>query len=198
MIAAIEDRRSIRSYQSTPVSVQTIEQIIQAGRLAPSSKNRQPWKFIVTMGEAKEKALEAMEQGLKREKSRPFLPISAPHLGGAEYTLKVMRQAPVVLFVLNPLGLAMERALDVEERIAEICNQQSMGACLENMSLAATEMGLGCLWIGDIFFAYQELNTYLDTQGKLVAAMALGYANESPQARPRKSLESLIEWRIDF
>ena len=62
MIAAIEDRRSIRSYQSTPVSVQTIEQIIQAGRLAPSSKNRQPWKFIVTMGEAKEKALEAMEQ----------------------------------------------------------------------------------------------------------------------------------------
>lgn len=33
-----------------------------------------------------------------------MLPDSSRHLGGAEYTVQIMEQAPVVIFVLNPLG----------------------------------------------------------------------------------------------
>lgn len=54
MQEAIKNRRSIRKYKDTPVSREQIVEILHAGMLAPSSKNRQPWKFIVTAGPAKE------------------------------------------------------------------------------------------------------------------------------------------------
>lgn len=50
---AIYDRRSIRKYQDREVSMELIEQIIDAARMAPSAKNRQPWKYIVYTGDGK-------------------------------------------------------------------------------------------------------------------------------------------------
>ncbi|MBQ3584068.1 MAG: nitroreductase family protein [Lachnospiraceae bacterium] len=41
----INSRRSIRKYLDKEVSKEVIEQIIDAARMAPSAKNRQPWKF---------------------------------------------------------------------------------------------------------------------------------------------------------
>ena len=63
------------------------------------------------------------------------------------------------------------------------------------MTLQASALGLGSLWICDIFFAYDALNAWLGGQGALAAALALGYAAESPPPRPRKPLEELVEWR---
>lgn len=62
MITAISARRSIRKYKSTPVRRELIEEVLQAGMLAPSSKNRQPWRFIVASGRAKEALLDAMRR----------------------------------------------------------------------------------------------------------------------------------------
>lgn len=59
--------------------------------LALSSKNRQPWRFIVTEGDAKALALAEMERGLNREKQQPLLPQSAQHLGAARHTLRIMQ-----------------------------------------------------------------------------------------------------------
>ena len=44
-IKAIEDRRSIRKYKDIDVDKEIILDILNAGRLAPSAKNRQPWYF---------------------------------------------------------------------------------------------------------------------------------------------------------
>ena len=60
MIDAIRDRRSIRKYKSEPVREALIDQILQAGILAPSSKNRQPWKFIVATESAKDEECRVM------------------------------------------------------------------------------------------------------------------------------------------
>ena len=60
MIDAIRDRRSIRKYKSEPVSKALIDQILQSGIVAPSSKNRQPWKFIVATGNEKDEACRVM------------------------------------------------------------------------------------------------------------------------------------------
>lgn len=70
MIEAISKRRSIRKYKSEPVGKELIAQILQAGILAPSSKNRQPWKFIVATESAKDEACRVMEVGIRRERSR--------------------------------------------------------------------------------------------------------------------------------
>ena len=101
MIKEIESRRSIRRYKDIPVKKELIEEILKAGMLAPSSKNRQPWHFIVTTGSAKEQVLKAMEAGLKREEKQPFLPESAPYLDGARATLKIMKEAPVIIFITD-------------------------------------------------------------------------------------------------
>jgi nitroreductase len=47
VIKAIRERRSIRKYKSKEVSQKNIDIILQAGRWAPSSANKQPWHFIV-------------------------------------------------------------------------------------------------------------------------------------------------------
>ena len=98
-----------------------------------------------------------MEQGLHREAQQPLLPESAQYIAGAWNTLAIMRQAPVIIFVVNPLGLDLLTPQNAENRVFEICNAQSIGAAVENMSLAAVENGLGSLWICDIYFAYREL-----------------------------------------
>lgn len=193
MLDAIAARRSIRKFKTTPVAHEIIEEILRAGSLAPSSKNRQPWKFIVTTGQAKEEALAAMEQGLLREAQQPLLPESAVYIGGAHNTLNIMRQAPAVIFVVNTRGLDLLTPQNAENRVFEICNAQSIGAAVENMSLAAVEAGLGSLWICDTYFAQQELCTWLG--GELAAAFALGYADEEPAPRPRKSWSETVEWR---
>ena len=169
MIEAMEQRRSIRAYEDRPVSRELLEEILRAGTLAPSSKNRQPWRFVVVTGQAKAEMLAVMKAGLEREKTAPLLPGSRQHLAGAERTREIMEQAPAVIFVLNPLGLDLYAPLTPEERIFELCNIQSAGAALENMTLAAAELGLGSLWICDVFFAYQELTEWLNAKGGLLA-----------------------------
>ena len=46
-------RRSIRKYLDKQVPKEKIEQIIDAGRMSPSAKNRQPWQYIVLGGQSK-------------------------------------------------------------------------------------------------------------------------------------------------
>ena len=150
MIDAIKDRRSIRRYRTDEVPRPYIEEILRAGTLAPSSKNRQPWKFTVVQGEAKKEMLHVMEDGLNRGRINPLLPESR----------KLLK-----------------------------------GAAIENMTLAATELGLGSLWICDTYFAYDELTEWLGDAGALYVALAVGYADENPAPRPRKDISCVTEWR---
>ncbi len=203
MIQAITDRRSIRKYEDKPVPRYMVEEIIKAGILAPSAKNRQPWKFVVVAEGAKEGMLAALAAGLERERREPFLAESACHLDGAEYSFSIMKHAPVVIFIINPLakkfggvtGAGDKGCHSQEDRVAEICNAQSVGAAIENMILTATNLGLGSLWICDTFFAQKELDKWLGAEGELFAALAIGYAAEAPQARPRKEMRDVVEWR---
>ena len=197
MIDAILNRRSIRKFKKTDVSPTIIEEIIQAGILAPSSKTRQPWRFTVVSGAAKAGMLSVMEQGILREEVNPLLPDSSAHLNGARCTLEILRQAPVTIFSTNALGLDLSRSLTEEDRISEICNAQSIGAAIQNMTLTACELGLGSLWICDIFFALEELTTWLHAEGQLFAALAVGYADESPDPRPRNDISCITRWKTE-
>lgn len=47
LLPEIKNRISIREYTSEPLTKAQIERILEAGRLAPSAKNRQAWRFIV-------------------------------------------------------------------------------------------------------------------------------------------------------
>lgn len=196
LISAIYDRRSIRKFLDTPISEEDMTEILQSGIKAPSSKNRQPWKFVVVQGKAKDEMLQVFRQGISREENEsPLLPQSRQHIPAAKYTIDIMAQAPVTVFVVNTLGKSILSQLTPEERIYEICNIQSISAAIQNMLLSAADKGIGSLWICDIYFAYPELDRWLDCEGEIAAAVAFGYPGEAPGARPRKGLEEVVVWR---
>ena len=196
MISAIYNRRSIRKFIDKPISKKDIIDIIQSGIKAPSSKNRQPWKNIVIQGNTKEEMLKVFRQGIEREENdSALLPDSKQHLTAAKYTADIMAEAPTIIFVVNSLGKSILSELTPEERVFEIYNIQSIGASIQNMLLAATEKGIGSLWICDIYFAYLELCKWLNSDGQLIAAIAFGYPNEFPKERPRKKLDDIVEWK---
>jgi nitroreductase len=47
LFTAIQTRRSIRRFSGAPVPREDLEKIVDAGRLAASGNNLQPWEFIV-------------------------------------------------------------------------------------------------------------------------------------------------------
>ena len=193
---SIYKRRSIRRYIDRPVSKDDIEQIIRAASMAPSAKNRQPWKYIVFVSDEKNKLLDVMENGLQREQNEhSLLPNSSSGLPDAFNTLKIMRTAPVIIVIINTNGISPFKTVNPDERVTEICDTLSIGASVENMLLKATELGLGTLWIANTCFAYDELAEWIGNEGQLVGAVALGYADESPAARPRKRIEDILEYR---
>lgn len=193
----IFSRRSIRKFLDKPVSRQLIEEIILAGIASPSAKNRQPWKYIAFSGDAKAELLAHMECGIEREESgSPRLPNSQRGIPDAKHTLKVMKEAPVIIIVLNENGGSPFAEINADDRITEMCDLLSVGASIENMLLRATELGLGTLWIANTCYAYDELTAFLGTDSQLTGAIALGYADEFPSQRPRKNLDEVAEFRL--
>jgi len=201
---AIKNRRSIRKFKPNAISEMDLHTILEAGIAAPSSKNRQPWHFTVARGSVKEELARVMERGLNLEVKahKPFLPESMRYINGAFTSVNVMREAPVVVLVSNERGSGTDFASDlsVDERVAEICNVQSVAAAVENMLLAAQELGIGSLWVCDIFFAYPEISEWLEKKnpgrGMLVAALCFGYADEEPKARARKNIHDVATFLL--
>ena len=64
ILEVIKTRRSIRKYESAPISEEEINKILEAGRWAPSADNSQPWRFIVLRSEeVKEKLADTLTWG---------------------------------------------------------------------------------------------------------------------------------------
>ena len=192
----ITARRSIRTYNSDPISRNDIEKILESGIYAPSAKNRQPWKYYVYTGNEKAKLLDCMEAGLIRERDGDqLLPDSHYGLPDAFHTLSIMREAPVLIMVENTNGTSPYLEINTDRRVAEICDSLSIGASIQNILLTATELGYGTLWIANTCFAYNELVDFMGIKGQLIGAISLGLPNESPNPRPRKAFADVVEFR---
>lgn len=77
---AIRERKSVRSYDERPVPSELLEKILEAGRIAPSASNVQPWHFIVVSDLQKRTAL----SGGKYAKFLKSTPIVIAGLGDRE------------------------------------------------------------------------------------------------------------------
>jgi nitroreductase len=53
----IQRRKSVRSYEPTPVPVEKLRKVLEAARLAPSAGNIQPWQFVVVMNPDKRRQI---------------------------------------------------------------------------------------------------------------------------------------------
>ena len=59
---AIKSRRSIRSYLDKPLSKDTLEKIVDAGRFAPTARGVEPWEFVVVAEKEKLKKIAGLAE----------------------------------------------------------------------------------------------------------------------------------------
>lgn len=185
-LEAIAARRSIRKFQDTPIEAEKLQAILMAGIQAPSGKNKQPWRFILVKEDKRAEMVDVMRQGIVKIKAQ------GDDTGSSEWSAQVMEQAPVTVFVFNPEGLSPWHEHSVDQMIWDVVDIQSTGAAIQNMLLAAQDLGLGSLWICDVFVAYEELCQWLGEKGEMIAAVSFGYAAESPAARPRRPYQEVV------
>lgn len=187
MYNVIFKRRSVRFFKSNPISKVDMREILRAGMWAPSAKNRQPWKFVVVRGKSKDEMLALMEKGIERsEKGEGVLAGSSDLYTNARFTLKCMKEAYNIVFIVNPNGRDIEEEWTPADKIHELSDVQAIGAAAQNMALQATSMGIGSLWIGNIFFAYEELTEWLG-KGQMVPRH--GIRLPEPQPLPARQKE---------
>lgn len=70
----------------------------------------------------------------------------------------------------------------------------AIGACIQNMLLYITSLGLGAVWLGEILKNKEKVRELLNIppEGELMAVIALGYPAFIPKPTSRKSVEELI------
>ena len=177
LINAIESRRSIRKYLDKMVEKELILDIISAGHLAPSAKNRQPWYFIVVSTDIKNKIADMM---IKHAEAHP----NEEKLSTVIPTATFMKEGNTLILIL--------KSIDNDYLVNDTL---SIGACIENMCLRATDLGLGALWIRDIIHVEKDVLELINHHElELSSALLLGYPNQSPKPRPRKDVDTIIEW----
>lgn len=175
---AIRGRRSVRSYIDKNVPKDLLRQIIEAGTFAPSAKNGQQWRFTVLTGNAKKELTDLFRRELDKVSKR----IGKQNMGSSFSSCSIMEEAPVVIIVWN----AGERGWETEIH--------SVAAAIQNMLLKGYALGLGTLWIGDIFYTVGALKKHFGKPWKLTAAVAVGWAKDVPEPRPRKSVDEVAEF----
>jgi F420 biosynthesis protein FbiB-like protein len=187
-LEAIAARRSIRRFLDRPVPRDAIEAILAAAIQAPSAKNAQPWRFVVLEGE------EARQLAYIMQTSAARLTEAGADTGSLPWTAAIVEQAPVTILVYDARPPAeVPEQFHADYRFVML---QSIGAAIQNMLLAAEALGLGSLWICDVLYCEDEISQWLGHAGDaLVAGVTLGYAAESPHARPRRPWQELTQWR---
>ncbi len=87
--------------------------------------------------------------------------------------------------------------IDKEAMYHPVKDHQAIGACLENMLLAAHSMGLGAVWLGEILKSDREIRNLLALGDhlELMAVIALGHPARRDQKSRRKDMEELIVFR---
>jgi nitroreductase len=78
---ALRSRRNVREFSHTPVSGEDLTKILEAGRLAPSAKNWQPWNFVLVTDRDQLRDLTGVWQG-------------AQHVGGAAAAIAIVAPDP--------------------------------------------------------------------------------------------------------
>ena len=96
------------------------------------------------------------------------------NLGSSPWTVQVMEHAPVTILIFNNEFENNDRPYFMDDLIGNSVEVQSIGAAIQTMLLAATDMGLGTLWICDVFYAYLGLCAWLGETHQLIAAVSVG------------------------
>jgi 5,6-dimethylbenzimidazole synthase len=170
-------RRSCRAFTKSPVPQADVTAIIQAGCQAPSPLNLQPWEFVIITDDGVKKQIRTVADAAKQA----VVDADGPSWVN-KYGMDFLETTPLMIAVTaNPkkggLGNFFNQPLGA---------YQAGSACVQNMMLAATELGYESLWF--TFFDPDKLAPVLGIPENLqIAGLVLvGKPMEPSKAPPRK------------
>lgn len=162
---AIKTRYSVRSYKEKSVEKEKILKVLESARLAPSAKNRQPWRFMVI------RDLKLKEELYPACKYQDFV-----------------RDAPVII-------AAIAEKTDYTMSCGIPAHYVDLSIAVTHMMLVAVEEGLGTCWIGAFYQDKVKKILGIKEKEEVVALLTLGYPADKPEEKDRKSMNSIVEWR---
>jgi len=162
----ISNRYSVRSYLPKEVEEEKLIKILEAGQIAPSAVNFQPWHFIVVR---------------EAENRENFSKI---------YHRDWFNEAPVYIVVCGDHDQAWKRKEDGKDH-----TDVDAAIAIDHMTLQAVELGLGTCWICNFFVDKCKEFFNLPEHIEPIAILSLGYPNDDKiPAKKRKALEEIVHW----
>ena len=164
----IQARHSTSSFADHAVEQEKILKILEAANSAPSAGNLQAYEIYVVTDPKKRDGLSCAALG-------------------QEY----IANAPVALvFCTHP-----ERTeFQYTERGARLYTVQNATIACSFAMLAATALGLGCVWVGAFDEKAVRQIVGAPERQTPVAILPIGYPTAQPEHRPRRSLKELTHW----
>jgi nitroreductase len=159
---AIQKRRSVRKYQTRNIENDKLDRVLEAGRLAPSARNLQEWRFVVVRDGSRRKRLAEAAKG------QTFV-----------------GEAPVVI-------AACATVTDYVMTCGQLTYPIDLAIAVEHMVLAAAAEGLGTCWIGAFYEEEVKKVLNIPPEVRVVALLPIGYPDESPSPRPRKEMDEIV------
>jgi len=166
-----QNRYSCRSYDSKPVEQEKLELILEAGRVAPSAVNFQPWHYYVIL----------KDDDLKK-------------LHGA-YHREWFQTAPCVLVICGDHSQSWKRKADGKDH----CDIDA-AITTDHMTLQATELGLATCWICNFDTDKTRELLGLPDHMEPVVILPVGYpldeVNPDRHGEKRKPLSEMVTYGI--
>jgi nitroreductase len=215
VVDVIKERKSIRAFKPDPIPRETLEQIIEQARWAPSWANTQPWEFAIVAGrQLKEIQKGFLDRGVRDagpDVARPY-EFPEPYLSrikglapkGVTITEEDMKKrqllnfehygAPAVIYLL--LG----RPFFFQDKGINAWSLYDCGSMVQNIMLLAANMGLGTVAQAQAVVYPDIIRKVVDIpDSKLIAlGIAIGYPDwENPvnQTRTeREPLDKIVKW----
>lgn len=197
---AIENRTSVRTFKNEEVPLQDLKEMVRLASLAPSANNYQPWKFIIIRNkEILDKLamkISAKIAELPENQSKASKNVKSQ----VEWFATFFQDAPALVAVaMEEYETVLEKGVTVSHedinRMRNYPDIQSAGACIQNMLLAAVDLGYGACWLSAPMIAKQEIEILLNLKEgfRLIAFVAIGRPDRPVVPKEKKVVDELIE-----
>lgn len=157
-------RYSCRAYKSDPIEDDKLQQVLEAARLAPTACNLQPFQLIVIHTMGREADLRRI------------------------YSSSWFTQAPIIICACAIPSESWKR------RDGKNYCEVDVTIAMDHLILAATNLGLGTCWIGAFNPDSAREILGLPDDVEPIAFTPLGYPQDSPGHKSRKSLNEIVRY----
>ncbi len=164
-IELAKKRVSIRSYKPDPVSDEMLHEVLEAGRLAPTACNLQPFQFVVVH---KKENLASLAAG---------------------YPGNWFKEAPVVIAICTQASKAWKRKYDARTLV-----DVDGAIAADHMTLAAADIGLGTCWVGAFDPKIIRKALGVPRTVEPIVLLTLGHPNEKGRPKIRQPLKKLVRY----